>query len=401
MKVPRLFKQSCPAPAIPSILPIAAAPLLDASQHRDVRPIIHPQTTNPMKPTKSCRSILGTLTLSILGAIPVQHADACTRIVYETGNRNFITGRTMDWMDPKAQTALWVFPRGMKRDGGVGTNPIKWTSKYGSVVTSFYDVGSADGMNEKGLAGNILYLKETVWGDAAKTGKPTLSAGAWAQYFFDNFATVKEAVDAMADPAFAIIAPALPNGHAAGLHLSLSDSTGDSAILEYVDGKLVIHHGPQYPVMTNSPTFDQQLALNAYWEQVGGTNALPGTIRAADRFVRASHNLKLSTKYKEPELAVASVFSQIRAISVPLGLADPANPNNAMTLWRTVADHEAKRYYFESVIFPAISWIDFSKVDFSEGTAPKSIRIERGQALAGELSASFKAAEPFKWLGVE
>jgi hypothetical protein len=49
-----------------------------------------------------------------------------------------------------------------------------------------------------------------------------------------------------ADPAFAIIAPALPNGHAAGLHLSLSDSTGDSAILEYVDGKLVIHHGPQY-----------------------------------------------------------------------------------------------------------------------------------------------------------
>lgn len=205
----------------------------------------------------------------------------------------------------------------------------------------------------------------------------------------------------MADPAFAIIAPALPNGHAAGLHLSLSDPTGDSAILEYIGGKLVIHHGPQYPVMTNSPTFDQQLALNAYWEQVGGTNALPGTIRAADRFVRASHNLKLSTKYKEADLAVASVFSQMRAISVPLGLADPANPNNAMTLWRTVADHGAKIYYFESVIFPAVSWIDFNKVDFSEGTAPKTIRIERGQALAGELSASFKAAEPFKWLGVE
>jgi penicillin V acylase-like amidase (Ntn superfamily) len=32
------------------------------------------------------------------------------------------------------------------------------------------------------------------------------------------------------------------------------------------DGKLVIHHGKQYTVMTNSPTFDQQLALNAYCE---------------------------------------------------------------------------------------------------------------------------------------
>jgi penicillin V acylase-like amidase (Ntn superfamily) len=354
-----------------------------------------------MKPIRKYKRSLSALIVTILAAISMCHSDACTRIVYETGNGTFITGRSMDWMDPNAQTALWVFPRGMKRDGGVGANPIQWTSKYGSVVASFYDIGSADGMNEKGLAANILYLKESDWGDASKSEKATLSAGAWAQYFLDQFATVKEAADAMVDPAFVIIAPALPNGHAAGLHLSLSDATGDSAILEYLGGKLVMHHGRQYPVMTNSPTFDQQLALNAYWEEVGGKHALPGTIRAADRFVRATYNLKLATKYKDAELAVASVFSQMRAISVPLGLADPENPNNAMTLWRTVADHGAKVFYFESVVFPAVSWVDFSKVDFSEGAAPKTIRIERGQALAGELSGSFKAAEPFKWLGVE
>jgi choloylglycine hydrolase len=66
----------------------------------------------------------------------------------------------------------------------------------------------------------------------------------------------------MANSPFTIIAPPLPNGFRAGLHLSLSDATGDSAILEYINGKLVIHHGSQYRVMTNSPTFDQQLALN-------------------------------------------------------------------------------------------------------------------------------------------
>jgi len=354
-----------------------------------------------MNPKRNHNHILSAFLVSILATISMQEADACTRVVYETGNATYITGRTMDWMDPKAQTALWVFPKGMKRDGGVGKNPIQWTSKYGSLAVSFYDIGTADGMNEMGLTANILYLKETEWGDAAASDKPSLSAGAWGQYFLDQFATVKEAADAMKDPAFVIIAPALPNGHAAGLHLSLSDATGDSAILEYIGGKLVMHHGRQYPVMTNSPTFDQQLALNAYWEQVGGKHALPGTIRAADRFVRATYNLKSSTKYKDTDLAVASVFSQMRAISVPLGLADPENPNNAMTLWRTVSDHGSKMFYFESVIFPSVSWIDFSKVDFSEGAAPKTIRIERGQALAGELSASFKAAEPFKWLGVE
>jgi len=336
---------------------------------------------------------------TLLATIP--SAFACTRLVYETGYQSYITGRSMDWMDPSAQTALWVFPRGMKRDGTVGANPIQWTAKYGSIAVSFYDVGTADGMNEKGLVTNLLYLKETEWGDAETSGKPTLTAGAWAQYFLDNFATVEAAVAAMADPPFAIIAPDLPNGHAAGLHLSLSDATGDSAILEYIKGKLVVHHDSKYKVMTNSPTFDQQLALNTYWETIGGSQFLPGTISAADRFVRTTHYLNLSPKYEDPELALASVFSQIRMVSVPLGMADEKNPNIAMTLWRTVADHKARVFYFESAVFPSVSWIDMNKVDFKEGAEPKVVRVVRGKPLAGELSGSLKAAQPFKWLGAK
>jgi penicillin V acylase-like amidase (Ntn superfamily) len=355
-----------------------------------------------MKTTKSCRTMkmmIGALVVSIASFAPSHSVKACSRVLYETGTGTYLTGRTMDWADASAKTALWVFPRGMKRDGGVGSNPIKWTSKHGSVVTSFYDAGTADGMNEKGLVANLLYLNEADFGEVGGSGRPTLSVGAWAQYFLDNYATVREAVDAMANPAFAIIAPPLPNGKAAGLHLSLSDATGDSAILEYIDGKLVIHHGSQFTVMTNSPTFDQQLALNAYWEQLGGNNFLPGTISAADRFVRLTYNLKASPKFKDPELALASVFSLIRAISVPLGMTDPDRPNIAMTLWRTVAEQKERIYYFESVIFPAVSWVDMNKVDLAEGAEPKVIPIERGKAIAGEVSGAFQPATPFKWLG--
>lgn len=344
---------------------------------------------------------MAAITVAALALASVRDVQACSRVLYETGRQSFITGRTMDWADPTAATALWVFPKGMKRDGGAGSKPIQWTSKHGSLATSFYDVGTADGMNEKGFVANLLYLNEADFGDGARSGKPTLSVGAWAQYMLDNYATVKEAVAAMANSPFAIIAPPLPNGKAAGLHLSISDASGDSAIFEYIKGKLVIHHGPQYQVMTNSPTFDQQLALNAYWEQLGGNNFLPGTISAADRFVRLSYNLKSSPKYKEPELALASVFSQMRAMSVPLGMSDPNKPNIAMTLWRTVADQKAKMYYFESVIYPAVSWIDMSKVDLSVGAAPQVIRIEQGQAIAGEVSRIFKPSVPFKWLGAK
>jgi hypothetical protein len=57
-------------------------------------------------------------------------------------------------------------------------------------------------------------------------------------------------------------------------------------LFEYIDGKLVVHHDSSYTVMTNSPIFEKQLALNEYWKQVGGAAMLPGTNRAADRFVR-------------------------------------------------------------------------------------------------------------------
>ena len=322
----------------------------------------------------------------------------CTRIKYETGTGSFITGRGMDWNDPTAQTDLWVFPKGMQRNGGNGKNPIKWTSKYGSVVASFYGAASADGINEKGLVGNVLYLAEADYGDAAKTGKPTLSIGGWVQYILDLYATVAEAVAAMKDEPFTIVAPLLPNGRAAAVHTSLSDPSGDSAILEYIDGKLVIHHGPECAVMTNSPIYDQQIAINTYWELIGGNRMLPGTINAADRYVRASYFLKSSPKYKEPDMAVASMFSQMRSIGVPLGMSDPDHPNISATLWRTVYDHDARRFYFESSLRPSVIWVDLDKVNLEAGAKVMKLDTLGPKVLAGEVSAEFTPADPFKFL---
>ena len=228
----------------------------------------------------------------LLFSMTVQQAEACSRLLYRTGNGTYITARSMDWVDPDLTTDLWVFPQGIKRNGGGSENALTWTSKHGSVISSFYGSASADGMNEKGLVGNMQYLSNSDYGDPAKTGKPTISIGAWLQYFLDNFATVEEAVAAMQDPPFTIVSKPVANGIAAEIHMAISDATGDSAIFEYIDGKLVIHHGPQYVVMTNAPIYSEQLKLNHYWDKIGGANFLPGTGSATDRYVRLSYLLK-------------------------------------------------------------------------------------------------------------
>ena len=342
--------------------------------------------------------ILITIFTAFLAISPFP-AQACTRLMYEKGTNNYITARGMDWNDPSAATAMWVYPRGMEQNGGIGDNPLKWTSSYGSVFLSFYDAANADGMNEKGFVANILYLAESDYGNAAELGKPTLSIGAWAQYFLDNFATVEEAVFAMKDSPFTVVAPILPNGRPASGHLSISDVSGDSAILEYIDGKLKIHHSREYKIMTNSPPFDEQLALVNYWRHIGGDKFLPGTISAADRFVRSDYLVSRTPKYNQTDLALGAAFSLIRSVGVPLGMEDPEHPNISMTLWRSVADHENLTFFFDSVVSPYISHINLNKVDMSEGSGTRTISLGRGIWLQGEVSGEFKEAEPFPWLG--
>jgi len=346
-----------------------------------------------------------TLLLSVLLPASVY---ACTRVVYIGSDNVVITGRSMDWSEDMSSN-IWSFPRGMKRNGAAGPKSISWVSKYGSVIVSGYDVGTADGMNEQGLVANVLYLAESQYG-MPDANKPPLSISAWAQYALDNFATVAEAVDELSKEPFQVIAPVLPNGASAQLHLSLSDTTGDSAIFEYLDGKLKIHHGKQYQVMTNSPRYDDQLALNSYWKDIGGQTFLPGTSRAADRFVRASFYNSTIPKIADPHYikavpgttfanqAVASVTSVMRSVSVPLGITTPNEPNIASTLWRTIADQKNKVYFFDSATSPDTFWIALSELDFKEGGPVKKLTVAGGAVYSGNANGKFEVAQPFAFL---
>ena len=125
---------------------------------------------------------------------------------------------------------------------------------------------------------------------------------------------------------------------------------------------------------------------------------LPGTHRASDRFARASWNLNATPKVDDPKLAIATVFSLIRNISVPLGISDPEKPNIAATLWRTVSDTKAKRFYFESSFSPVIFWVDIEKLDLSSDSKPTKLTLVENPILSGEVSQNFAPAEPFKFL---
>lgn len=340
------------------------------------------------------------LALGLLSFSALSSAQACTRLVYLGDEKIVITARSLDWAEDM-RSNLWVFPRGMKRDGNAGANSVAWTSKYGSVITSGYDVGTADGINEKGLTANALYLAESDYGQP-QSGKKNISIACWVQYVLDNFSSTEEVVSALSKDELVVICPTLPNGVPASLHLAVTDVDGDSAVFEYVKGNLVVHHGRDYRVMTNSPTFDQQLALDAYWRKIGGEVFLPGTTKAADRFARASYYIDSCKKTGDNSLALAEVFGMIRAVSVPLGIAaPPGEPNIAPTRWRVVADQKKRVYYFDSASQPSVFWVNLDNLDLSAGAPVRKLDLQIGKTLAGEVSAQFEKAEPFVYLSGE
>jgi choloylglycine hydrolase len=335
------------------------------------------------------------LAVILAGLFSTSSALSCTRVLWASPDNQVFVGRTQDWTE-KANSSFRVYPRGIERVGAVAENPHTSTSKYGSVVVSAYDIGTHEGVNERGLSAHALYLAEEAAFGERDPSREAIGIMQWVQYYLDNFATVAEAVEAQKSFEFQIEPLILPNGYPTLIHLSLSDKSGDSAVIEYIGGQARIYHDRRFTVMTNEPTYDKQIENLKQYRTFGGDKPLPGERTPTDRFVRAAYYANGLPKPESGAEAAAYMFSVIRNVSVPFGLGDPDRPNVASTIFRTVQDLTGGRYYFESTYAPNVVWIDYGKLDFSAGRPEMELRVEEKIfSLNGDVTSQLQPAEPF------
>jgi penicillin V acylase-like amidase (Ntn superfamily) len=321
----------------------------------------------------------------------------CSRVLWNDSGRNVLVGRNMDWFEDM-KSNIWVFPRGVARNGLAAQNPLKWTSTYGSVTVSAYDVGTADGVNEKGLGVHYHYLPETEVGPRDEK-LPGMSMSLWAQYYLDRFATVADAVKALKTEPYQLRMAVEPTSKAkATVHLALNDATGDSAILQCIKGEIKVYHSRDYVVMTNEPTFDKQLENLKQYKGFGGDKPLPGTNAATDRFVRGAYYVKNLPKPKSDREAVAALMSVMRNVSKPFSAPEPGQPHNSATIWRTVTDLTDRVLFYDSVVSPQVFWIDAKKLKFDAGEPVRKLTVVDNFGLMGEVSGKCEKAEPFRFL---
>ncbi|MFF8818184.1 linear amide C-N hydrolase [Leucobacter sp. NPDC015123] len=317
----------------------------------------------------------------------------CTRFLWSSagtpGAGNVLVGRSMDWFED-TRTVLAIRPRGATRESAPGDpGSFEWTSEYGSVVCLMYGEIAVDGLNEAGFQVSGLYLAESDYGER-DTSRPGLALAHAIQSMLDRFADVATAVTWLTESNVQII-PLDIGGKPGTGHIALADRSGDSAIIEFIDGETTVHHGSAYTVMANSPVYAEQLQLERRFAGLGGNEPLPGGTDSPDRFARAAfYSARLPNTEDERE-ASAYVFSVIRNASAPFGTADPVRPNVSTTRWRTVADMTASRFFFESTSSPNVVWVKLDKVDLSEGPELR-FDPQATMAASGLVNEEFAAA---------
>ena len=162
------------------------------------------------------------------------------------------------------------------------------------------------------------------------------------------------------------------------VHFFIADSTGQCAVIEYLDGKMVVHKADSLTtnVLSNS---EYAYAVDYLKEFKGfGGNKIVSKVRtnSLDRFVRAS-------------TMVQSYHSNPSATPVDGGfniLASVAQGDR--TVWRIVYDVSNMRIYFRTLFNTKLQYIDMKAFDFSCKTPSLVFDLENTRS--GNITEYFK-----------
>ncbi len=342
--------------------------------------------STPFKRMGWARCLFGALMLSV----SLSPAQSCTGISLKAADGTYVHARTLEFAT-NLKSDVIVVPRGFAR---VGTTPdgkpgIKWTAKYASVGANGVGLPFIfDGVNEKGLAAGLFYFPTSAGynsyspSDAPNTMAPW-QLGSW---ILENFASVDE----LKSNINKVVVPAVVFqawGIAPEVHYAVQDTSGQSAVIEYVGGKLQWHDN-ELGVITNSPAFDWHMTNLRNYLNFSVTNAppvklgpltltpfgqgsgmlgMPGDFTPPSRFVRAVAFTQSAFPVKTNDEVVLQAFHILNNFDIPRGSTreqgsdSHGNEMADYTQWTSVKDLQDKRFYFRTFHDSQIRMVELSR----------------------------------------
>ena len=297
--------------------------------------------------------------LTIVGLSVARPALPCSSLAFL--NKGFLVFGT-NYDNRFAPGQIFINRRGVRKSGwepGTTGRVASWTSRYGSVVISCAGYQLAwGGMNEAGLVFSTMALSGTRVPPPDE--RPLLAGAFWWQYMLDTCATIEEVKAAAASVGISDTVD----------HYLVCDRAGDCAVVECLDGRLVIRSGKELPIraLANSP---YQECLD-HW-----TKGAPGPADpyySVNRFSRLAAGL---AKFKGGGAAAAVDY----AFGLLAGVAA------SDTRWSFVCDTGNRVFYLKSYKNKKLRFVDLNKIDFDCGRP--AAMLDAHADLAGDITAAF------------
>lgn len=280
------------------------------------------------------------------------------------GNNQIVLCKNLDWDFDYGMIVLNKRGLFKKAFNIENDNPVEWVSRYGSIT--FNHIGKEfplGGMNEAGLAIEEMNYYSTRY--PAPDNRPVLNELQWIQYQLDNFSTVKEVINS--DSSLRI------KGNLFKIHYLVCDRNGNTAAIEFLNGKMVCHTGNSLvtPVLTNH-RYDESAAELKNYKGFGGNKEIPQEYESLKNFIRAS---SLINKYSSDKPVADYSFNILSSVST------------FDTQWSIVYDVTNSRIYFKTRQCSSIKQIDLNKFDFS--CDKKSLCLDVNTKLKDNVSSKF------------
>ncbi|MET0752935.1 MAG: linear amide C-N hydrolase, partial [Pyrinomonadaceae bacterium] len=158
----------------------------------------------------------------------------------------------------------------------------------------------------------------------------------------------------------------------------VNDKNGNSATIEFLDGKLVAHTGDNLPVSTlANDRYDKSLSYAKATQALGGSQEVPQTANSLDRFTRAAQRTKEFEKAgKTEQEALAYAFAILTNVA-----------QKGATQWSIVYDQKRGKVYFRTMQSASIKSVDVKSFDYTCGSAVKMLDINSKET--GDVTSKF------------
>jgi choloylglycine hydrolase len=299
-----------------------------------------------------------------------------------------------------------LIPRGLAYTGTTPDGEAKglhWTAKYAAAGANGVGLPVlVDGLNEKGLSGGIFYFPGFAGYQTIVASQEARALAPWEllTWALTSFATTDEVRAAL--PTIRVGKVTLAAwGTVPPMHYVLTDATGTTISVEYVNGILNIYDNP-LGILTNAPTFNWHLTnLRNYIEispqpaapvNVAGLSldplstggnlfGMPGDFSSPSRCVRAAVFSRMTPQPASGHDAIMNGFHILDQFDVPEGaVPEPkgSDPPFESTEWTTMSDLQALTFYIWTADNRAIRTLDLNAVDL-DGTEIQTFKLDQEQ----------------------